>query len=427
MTKLKRTLGLPALTFYGVGLILGAGIYSIIGEAAGPAGESLWISFLIAGAIALLTGLSYAELATMYAEAGAEFIYMRHAFPRAPWLSRIVGIVLVCAGVAMASTVSIAFAGYSSAFISVPIGLIAAALLGLMTVLNVLGIQQSSWANIAMTLVEAAGLVAVIWIGATQRDFGEAFMVPQDFGFIAAAGLIFFAYLGFEEIANLAEEARDPHRNIPRALFISLFVSTALYVLVALAVVALLPPEKLADSQRPLAEAVESAAPRISTALGSIALFATANTALIALIGTSRMVLAIAREGDLPRVFATISGARHTPWIAALAILPAALALLPLENLADLGGIASLGALTAFAGVNIALIRLRFSEPARDRPFRVPLAIGRCPVPPVIALFGSVGLALVLPKAAHLTIGALVAVVAAFEIVRAILGRWRSA
>src|SRR5688572_16791410 len=117
---LRRTLGLPSLTFYAVGMILGAGIYTVVGAAAGVAGAALWISFALGAVVALLTGLSYAELATMFPKAGAEYVYLHEALPGWRWLGVIVGILLILSGVATASTVSLAFGGYLRELVDVP-------------------------------------------------------------------------------------------------------------------------------------------------------------------------------------------------------------------------------------------------------------------------------------------------------------------
>jgi amino acid transporter len=403
MAQLKRTLGVASLTFYGVGLILGAGIYSILGAAAGKAGDSLWLSFMLAATVALLTALSYAELATMFPTAGAEYTYLSKALPKLVWAHRMLGVLLVAAGVATASTVATAFAGYTGAFISLHPLVVAAALLLLMTALNIVGLKHSSWANVAMTVIEAAGLVMVVFAGLQDPDFGHALASRIEPGLFAGAGLVFFAYLGFEDIANLAEEAKDPGRTIPRAILLCLVISTVLYVLVALAAVALLPADRLAESQRPLADAVHEQWPRLSGLLGGIALFATANTALIALIAASRMVFGMAREGDLPSPLAKVTPGSHSPWVAAVIVFVLSLSLLPLRDAAVLGGIASFAALMAFASVNVCLIVLRRTRPDAERPFRVKLSFRGLPVLPAIGVLGALGLAVALPPVAYVS------------------------
>jgi basic amino acid/polyamine antiporter, APA family len=383
---LRRSLGLGALTFYGVGIILGAGIYSILGEAAGVAREALWWSFLLASLAALLTGLSYAELATMFPQAGAEYVYLRVAWPQAKWLPSTLGWALVATGVATTATVALAFAGYAERFVPLPLWTIAAALVMVVAALNVIGANEASWANIVFTLIEAAGLVALIIVGARDPDFGRVFTSVPHAGVLGGAALIFFAYLGFEEIANLAEEAMRPAHDLPRAILISVAVSTALYILVAAASVALLEPARLAESPSPLADAIQIGAPQLAGALAGVALFATANTALIAMMAASRLLFAMARGGDAPPVLAQTLAGRKTPAAAILLVTVGALIFLPLGGVGLVGSVASLLALVTFAAVNAALVRLRFTLPDQERPFRVPLPLGRVPLPTLIGL-----------------------------------------
>lgn len=380
MPELRRVLGYGYLTFYGVGLILGAGIYSIIGEAAGIAGSSLWLAFLLASTVALVTGLSYAELATMFPRAGAEYVYLAKAWPRASWLRSAVGWTMTLAGVATAATVSLAFGGYGSALLGVPAWVLAIGLMVAVCALNVIGVREAAWANVLFTLVEAAGLVALVVVGVRAPGFGEGMLAATPTTLLAGAGLVFFAFLGFENIANLAEEAREPARDIPRAILTSVGVSTVLYVLVALASVALLEPSRLAESRSPLVDAMRAGAPRLAGALGGVALFATANTALISVTSASRLLFGIAREGDAPRALTFVLPGRRTPAVAVVLVSVAAVAFLPLGGVGLVGSVASLLALVAFAAVNAALIKLRRRAPNAERPFRVPGSVVGWPV-----------------------------------------------
>jgi basic amino acid/polyamine antiporter, APA family len=389
--ELRRSLGLASLTFYGVGLILGAGIYSILGKAAGVAGEALWLSFLVGSLAALLTGLSYAELTTMFPKAGAEYVYVREAWPRIGWLPGTLGWVLTAAGVATTATVCLAFAGYASLFVTFPSWLIAVALVAMVVALNVVGVTEASWANIAFTLIEAAGLVAIIVVGARDPDFGRVFTSVPHAGVVGGASLIFFAYLGFEELANLAEEATHPGRDLPRAIFIVVAITTLLYVLVAVASVALVEPARLAQSRSPLADAMGIGAPPLAGAVGGVALFATANTALITITATSRLLFGMARGGDAPPLLARTLAQRKTPAAAILLVGVSTLVFLPLGGVGLIGSVASLLALVAFASVNAALVRLRFTRPEAERPFRVPLHLGRWP------LLTTLGLLVIVP------------------------------
>ena len=409
MSELRRTLGLASLSFYGIGAILGAGVYSVIGVATAEAGAAVWQSFALGSFAALLTGLSYAELATAYPKAGAEFVYIGAAFPRARWLATLVGLVLVAGAAATAATVAVAFGSYLSNFANVPVWLAAVALLAAATALCVFGLRESTWVNIVFTLIEAGGLVLFVAVGAGAPGFGAALATPPHIGVVSGAALVFFAYLGFQHIANLAGETREPGSVLPRAILISLAVTTTLYVLVGLAAVALVAPEELAQSGSPLAEAAKGRSPAAASALGGIALFATANTALITLLAASRMLYGMAREGDLPRALGAVSR-RRTPWVATLAVAALAVATLPLGGIAALAGVSSFAALLGFGAVNLALIVLRRREPTRERPFRVPLSVGGIPVLPVL------GIAMTLLLATQFTLPVYVAGVVAIAL-----------
>ena len=385
---LKPVLGPVQLVFYSVGVIVGAGVYSVIGTAAGLAQQGLWLSFVIGAAVALLTAISYAELATAYPEAGAEYIYVRRAWPKAEWLSFAVGVVILIGGAAAAATVAIAFGGYLRTFVDVPPAWSALALLIVCTAFNIWGLRESSWANIMFTSIEVGGLLLVIAAG-LARETGPPpppTAVGTEPAIMAAAALLFFVYLGFEEVANMVEEVRRPERDLPLALFVSIAVTTVLYVLVALAVVHMVPPAELAASEAPLTEAIRSVWPDTGNLLSAIALFATANTVLITVIAASRLTFSMARDGELHGMFAGLLARRQTPWVAAILTLVMAAVLLPIGSVKILAEISSFAALVAFVAVNVVLIALRYKHPHHPRPFRVPGAIGRMPVLPLAAI-----------------------------------------
>ena len=384
--KLNPVLGPIQLTFYCVGVIIGAGVYSVIGTAAGLAQESLWLSFSIAALVALLTGFSYAEMTTSFPNAGAEYVYFRRAFPKSDLAAFSVGIVILVGGAATATTVAVAFGGYLRTFLDISTGLSAFALLLGCTALSVWGLRQSSWVNVLFTSIEVAGLVLVIAAGFTQGNLTEPLAAPLQQGIIPAAAILFFVYLGFEDIANLTEEVRDPARDLPRAIFFSLGITTLLYVLVSLAVVVLVTPAELAASQAPLALAVQKVWPSAGNLLSAIALFATANTVLITLIATSRLAFSMGRDKEIPALFATVLPSRGTPWIALVLTFAMSAALLPIGDVKILAELSSFSALLAFLAVNFALIVLRYRLPKHRRPFRVPMNIGRMPLLPLAAI-----------------------------------------
>ena len=385
--QLKPVLGPVQLVFYSVGVIIGAGVYSVIGAAAGLAGENLWISFLAGAVIALLTGLSYAEMTTSFPTAGAEYVYIRRAFPRAPWASFAVGWIILFGGAATATTVAVAFGGYLRSFVEVPVAASAFGLLAVCTLVSIWGLRESSWLNIVFTTIEVSGLLLVIAAGATKPQIAQPLLHPDiQPGMMAAAAILFFVYLGFEEVANLAEEVHEPARDMPPAILWSIGITTLLYILVSLAAVALIPPSELAASQAPLALAVDRVWPGAGGLLSGIALFATANTVLITLIATSRLTFSMARDRDIPAIAAQLLPQRETPWIASLIAFTLSVMLLPVGDIAILAGLSSFAALLAFFAVNVALIALRYRHPDHKRPFRAPLNIGRLPVLPVLAI-----------------------------------------
>jgi len=383
---LKPVLGPIQLVFYSIGIIIGAGIYSVIGAAAGMAQEALWVSFLLAAAVALLTGLSYAEMTTTFPKAGAEFLYLRRAVPEARWAAFGVGVLVLIGGSATAATVAVAFGGYLRVLVDVPVWLAALALLVACTAFNLWGLREASWVNIVFTLVEVSGLVLVIIAGFVGGDMLTSLEVVPTAAVFPAAATVFFVYLGFEGIANLTEEVRDPGRDLPKAILSSIGITTALYVLVALAAVALASPSELATSEAPLAFAIQKVWPGATTLLSAIAIFSTANTVLIAMIAASRLAFSMAREGEIPHIFSALLSSRDTPWAAAVLILALSMTLATLGGLKILAELSSFAALLAFAAVNVALIVARFRLPQLARPFRVPLSFGRMPLPPLAAI-----------------------------------------
>lgn len=385
--QLRRGIGLVGLTAYGVGTILGAGIYALIGEAAALVGYGLWLSFLVAALVAALTGLSYAELSTTFPMAGAEFEFVRRAFG-SNRLAFLVGWVLVLSGTASASTVALGFAGYVPRLGGVSPPAIAIFLLLILSAINFVGIRESTAVNVVLTAIEAGGLLLVI--GAATGATGPLLPsrpVENWPGVFEAAAFVFFAYLGFEDIANVAEETVSPERLVPIAILLSVVVTAILYVGVALATLALSSPEALAASSAPLADALAVAwGERGRQILSAIALFATANTVLLLLIAGTRMLYGMARAGALPPILGRVNPATGTPGVAIAFQALAAVAFLPVGGIGMLGSLASWAALTAFISVNAALLWLRRTQPDLHRPFRVPFNLGWVSLPALLGL-----------------------------------------
>jgi len=393
-SSLKREIGLFEATAFGVGIILGAGIYALVGPAAGAAGNALWMSFIIGAIISSFTGLSYAELSTMFPKAAAEYVYARRAFRNEMW-AFLLGWLIVFAGIVAASTVAVGFAGYLRSFVDAPIIVIAISLIGVLSFSSFYGIEESSRVNILFTGIEISGLVLIIVLGMGRFPNVNYLEAPLGFqGIFAASALIFFAYIGFEDIVNIAEEMENPVKSIPRALILSILITTIFYVLIAVSAVSLAHWRELGASGAPLAHAASMVlGDGAFVTLSVIALFATANTVLILLIVTSRMVYGMAKGGALPKKLASIHGGRRTPWMAIMAVMVVSMIFVMLEDLRLIAGITNFAAFAIFASVNFLLIWLRYTKPKLERPFKVPFNIGKFPVIPCLGLISCVFLA----------------------------------
>lgn len=390
-SSLKRTIGTFEATVFGVGIILGAGIYSLIGPAAGSAGNSLWLSFIIGAVISSFTGLSYAELSTMFPRAAAEYVYVKKA-SGSRFLAFMLAWLIMFAGVAAASTVAVGFAGYLRSFLYAPTPVIAIALIGLLSLISFIGIEESSKVNVLFTGIEIFGLVLIVILGMSRSVDLNYLQSPSGLeGIVGAAALVFFAYIGFEDIVNLAEETERPERTIPKALILSILITTILYVLLATSVVRLAEGIELSRSEAPLAYAASTVlGANAFVLLSAVALFATANTVLILLIVGSRMIYGVARDGSLPVMFSAIHKSRGTPWAAALAIMIACMFFAAIGDLRVLASVANFAAFAIFFSVNLSLIWLRFKMPEAERPFRVPLSLGKLPILPTLGLISCV-------------------------------------
>ncbi len=360
-SALRRDLGLLQVSLGGIGLILGAGIYALIGQAAAESGSLVWLTFVITAVVAAFTGLSYAELAAMHPKAGGSYEYARQAFGLR--IGFVTGWLVVCAEIIGAGAVALGFGAYLEALMGPDAGLSAIVLLGVAAVIAATGVLGSMRLAGLLTLVEAGGLVLVTAIGFLDFSPHRAVADAHTGQLLSGAGMVFFAYIGFEQIATFSEETRDPRRTIPRAILISIAFSTALYVLVALSAVGSIGADALAEAEAPLAAVAEQVlGAAAGDVMSSIALAATANTALLLLMAGGRHVYAMASTGALPRQLGYVSGRSRIP-LAGIAVASTFAILISLWG--DIGAIAettSFGLLAAFVVVNAALIFLRRSR-----------------------------------------------------------------
>ena len=389
-TSLHRVLGLVEVTAGGVGIIIGAGIYVLLGEATAHAGPLVWVAFLMAAVLSALTGLSYAELSSMFPSAAGEYEYTRQAMPE--WVAFAVGWTMILGLVVAAATVSIGFARYLGYFVDVGARWASVGLLAAVSCVAVLGVKQSARLTVGLSAVQVGGLMLVAAIGLPHVGEVDLLSGPGLGGVLGAAALVFFAFIGFDEVITLAEETRDPTRTVPRALLLALGLSTVLYVAVAVAAVSVLGAGPLAASPRPLADVMaHDLGDRGATVVAAIAVITTTNTTLLALTAASRVMYGMAKAGAMPRALGRVNPSRRTPTraITAVAIVAAAFAIF--GDFTVIAAVTDFAVSVVFVAVNGTVIILRRTRPDLPRPFAVAWAIRGVPVLPLLGL-GSVAL-----------------------------------
>lgn len=370
-TKLKRELGLPLLTLYGLGNILGAGIYVLVGKVAGLSGEGTVLAFLIAMFIAGLTAFSYMELSGRYPVSASVSVYLHKAFGRR-WLSVLIGLAMIAGGIASAAALAQGFAGYLHDFMNVPTLLASVGILVVIGLIALKGIGESASVAAVFTLAEAAGLILVIWAGrGVVADFTlrQAFTVDPTLGFsgvMAGAFLAFYAFIGFEDMVNVSEEAKHPRRNMPLAILLSLVASTVLYLLIVMVSIGSVPIKELASSSAPLTLVYEQNGGHFASLLSFIGMTAAINGIVVQVIMGSRILYGLSKQGWLKAELSKVNPTTKTPVTATLTIVGlmiVATLLLPLVSLASL---TSLLILFIFAMVNVSLLVIKKHKPKHD-------------------------------------------------------------
>ncbi len=394
---LVRTMGLGALIVYGVGDMLGSGIYALIGNVAGVMGNAVWLAFLVSMIAALLTGLSYASLGSRYPRAAGAAYVTQRAFSF-PFLSFMVGLAVIASGLTSMGTQSRAFARYLidlagwQGIGDQDAGRLAIMLLfiAVLTFVNFWGMRESTWLNFLCTAIEVTGLFIIIAVG--MRFWGgiDYLETPPAAGageagalsaalVLQGAVLTFYSFIGFEDMINVTEEVKDVRRTFPIAVMAALAIATVIYIAVSVTAVSVVPYRELADSQGPLVEVVRRAAPAFPSGLFSrIALFAITHTALLNYIMGSRMVYGLARQGFVPRPLGAVHPARRTPHRAILALMVVVASLALYGQIADLAAATSALLLSVFVVIHAALLvlkRRRDEPPGRfEIPAFVPVA-----------------------------------------------------
>jgi len=391
---LVRRLGLFSLIVYGVGDMVGAGIYGTIGIAAGVLGNAVWLSFVISMVAAMLTGLSYASLASRYPKAGGAAYVAHRAYGR-PLLSYVVGLAVAVSGLTSMAAGAHVFATNLGVIVPVlPFGVILLGFLVLLAVINLIGIRESMMTNLICTAVEVGGLVFIIIVGAKYWGSVDYLQVPEGTTLgasmlLSGAVLTFYSFVGFEDMINVSEEVKNPQRNMPWGIVLALGITTVLYILVSVTVVSVVPPEHLADARRgaPLAQITAVATPWLpGWVYTAITLFAVGNTALINYIMGSRLLYGMARQRLVPAPLGRVHPVFRTPHIAILTLGGIVLLLSFSGNISQLASATALLLLGCFCVVNASLITLKFRPGEPKGALEIPIII------PALGMFVCFGL-----------------------------------
>jgi basic amino acid/polyamine antiporter, APA family len=381
---LKRAISRNMLLLFVVGDVLGAGIYALVGTIGDRVGGAIWAAFLLAIVLAFFTAVAYAELVTKYPQAAGAALYVNKAFG-IRFLTFMVAFAVMCSGLTSAATLSRAFGGdYLSEFVSIPTIVVACLLLLAVAAINSRGIGESVKVNVGFTLIELTGLVLVVVIGLAAvldgvGDTGRAFDIKEGESLLpavmAGAGLAFYAMIGFEDSVNVAEEAREPQRDYPRALFGGLLIAGAVYLAVSIVASMAVPTNTLAESDGPLLEVVQIGPLAMNTKIfAAIALFAVTNGALINMIMASRLLYGMSIQGIVPGAFSKVLPGRRTPWVAIAFTTTLAMILVATGDLGTLADMTVLLLLIVFALVNSAVLVLRRDHVDHEH-YRAPTAL----------------------------------------------------
>ncbi len=378
--KLKRSLGLWLLTLYGLGTTVGAGIYVLIGAVAGAAGPLAPLAFLLAAGLASFSVLSFCELTSRLPRSAGEALYVHTATGRRG-LALLVGLLVTLAGIVSSATLSRGFVGYLGEFVAVPPDPTIAVLIILLGAIALWGITESVGLAALATLIELGGLLLIIAAGWERLPgpgaIAENLAPPLDWalwpGLLGGSVLAFYAFIGFEDMVNVAEEVKDPRRTLPRAMVLTLILTALVYLTLVLIAINTLPAAELAGSAAPLALLFEVTTGWSSRYISAIALVAIVNGALIQIIMAARVLYGLGSQGWLPAWFAVVNPRTRTPAratvLATLAVLVFAL-WLPLVTLAK---VTSIVTLTIFAAVNLALIIIKRRDPRSEAKVTYPL------------------------------------------------------
>ena len=381
--ELKRSIGLPGMVFYGVGTMIGGGFYALLGKIVGSAGIYTPLSLALAGALALVSAISFAELSRRYPVSAGEVQYVDAAFGLTR-LSQLVGLMVILTGVVSSATLCAATGGFLLDLTGAPTaGLVGLTVL-LLTGIAVWGVSESVVVVAAITLVEAGTLLLIILLSADSLSHAPALIGRMSSGveqldgavLLGATFLTFYAFIGFEDMVNMAEETRNVKRTMPRAIFISVAITITLYMGVALVAIDLEDRAALATANTPLALLLPEGA-LSGLVIGVISILAGLNGALVQLVMAARVLYGMANKALAPAWFSRVNRHTQTPVRATLIAGGIIFLLATSFTLTGLATTTSFIILAVFALVNLSLAQLRWRE-QREIPWLPMIAAISC-------------------------------------------------
>jgi amino acid transporter len=393
--KLSPDSGVFLLLFYGLGNILGAGIYVLVGKVAGISGYFTVFAFLLACVIALFTAFSYMELASRYPVSAGEAVYIQKGIGFKP-LSIGFGLLIIAAGLFSAATISHGFAGYLNQFIRIDEKIAIIFLIVVLVGISIKGIKASVMAATILTLIEIFGLLMIIYYGfgeITDPSVSYIEFIPRfDYSEVSViffgAFLAFYAFIGFEDMVNIAEEVKEPTKTFPIAIVSALIISTVLYLLIVIVALQTLPLDELQKSSAPFADIYKKLTGHDPVVISIIGMFAVVNGALIQIIMGSRVLYGMAVKGWLHKSLADVSMITKTPIKATILAGVITIIFALLFDIVSLASFSSMLILVIFTLINVSLIRIKHTTPAPEGVIELPIWIPWCGIALNLLLIG---------------------------------------
>lgn len=377
--KLSREIGTALLLFYGLGNILGAGIYVLVGKVAGIAGYYSVFSFFVACVIAVFTAFSYMELASRYPVSAGAAVYIKEGLGSKK-LSLSFGLMIAAAGLVSAATMAHGFAGYLSQFVPINKELSMLLLIVVLVGISISSIKVSVLLASVITIIEIIGLLIIIYYGFDKvlnpsisfKEFIPEFSVSDMSIVFLGSFLAFYAFLGFEDMVNIAEEVKNPSRAFPIAISLALAISTLLYILIVIVALEVLSIEELQSSGAPFSDIYTRLTGKEAFLISVIATLAVVNGGLIQIIMASRIIYGMSSKGWLPSFFSKVSMKTKTPVNATLFVGLVTIIFAFLFDIVALASYTSMLILIIFTLVNVSLIRIKFRSTVTEDIVQVP-------------------------------------------------------